>query len=47
MLQTPPGYGRYLGEGRALDLVAQYHSRAGDVDGYCAHIEKLPGAACL
>jgi hypothetical protein len=41
MLQTPPGYGRYLGEGRALDLVVQYHSRSGDVDGYCAHIEKL------
>jgi hypothetical protein len=24
-----------------LDLVAQYHSRTGDVDGYCAFIEKL------
>jgi hypothetical protein len=41
MPQTPPGYGRYAEEGRALDLVAQYHSRSGDVDGYCAHIEKL------
>jgi hypothetical protein len=41
MLQTPPGYGRYAGQGRSLDLVVQYHSRSGDVDGYCAHIEKL------
>ena len=39
--QTPAGYGRYLGQGRTLDLVAQYHSRSGDVDGYCAFIEKL------
>jgi hypothetical protein len=39
--QTPAGYDRYLGQGRALDLVAQYHSRSGDVDGYCAFIEKL------
>ena len=39
--QTPAGYDRYLGRGRALDLVAQYHSRSGDVDGYCAFIEKL------
>jgi hypothetical protein len=41
MPQTPAGYERYLGDGRALDLVVQYHSRSGDVDGYCAHIEKL------
>jgi hypothetical protein len=40
-LQTPAGYDRYLGQGRALDLVAQYHSRSGDIDGYCAFIEKL------
>lgn len=39
--QTPAGYDRYLGGGRALDLVAQYHSHSGDVDGYCAFIEKL------
>jgi hypothetical protein len=39
--QTPAGYERYLGRGRALDLVAQYHSRSGDIDGYCAFIEKL------
>jgi hypothetical protein len=39
--QTPAGYDRYLGRGRALDLVAQYHSRSGDVDGYCAFIETL------
>jgi len=43
MPQTPAGYERYLGDGRALDLVVQYHSRSGDVDGYCAHIEKLIG----
>jgi hypothetical protein len=40
-LQTPAGYDRYLGHGRLLDLVVQYHSRSGDVDGYCAFIEKL------
>ena len=40
-LQTPTGYHRYLGSGRTLDLVAQYHSRSGDIDGYCAFIEKL------
>ena len=39
--QTPAGYDRYLGSGRRLDLVAQYHSRSGDIDGYCAFIEKL------
>ena len=39
--QTPAGYDRYLGRGRALDLVVQYHSRSGDIDGYCAFIEKL------
>ncbi len=41
ILQTPAGYRRYLGSGRMLDLVAQYHSRSGDIDGYCAFIEKL------
>jgi hypothetical protein len=40
-LQAPAGYHRYLGHGRRLDLVAQYHSRSGDIDGYCAFIEKL------
>jgi hypothetical protein len=40
-LQTPAGYDRYLGRGRALDLVVQYHSRSGDVEGYCAFIERL------
>jgi len=40
-LQTPAGYDRYLGCGRTLDLVVQYHSRSGDVDGYCAFIERL------
>jgi hypothetical protein len=40
-LRTPAGYDRYLGDGRTLDLVVQYHSRAGDVEGYCAFIEKL------
>jgi len=39
--QTPAGYDRYLGHGRMLDLVAQYHTRSGDVDGYCTFIEKL------
>ncbi|MGH3206751.1 MAG: hypothetical protein ACRDNO_03215, partial [Trebonia sp.] len=40
-LQAPAGYGRYLGHGRTLGLVAQYHSRSADIDGYCAFIEKL------
>jgi hypothetical protein len=40
-LQTPAGYHRYLGRGRTLDLVVQYHSRSGDVAGYCAFIERL------
>lgn len=40
-LQTPAGYDRYLGSGRTLDLVAQYHSCSGDIDGYCAFIERL------
>jgi hypothetical protein len=39
--QTPAGYHRYLGHGRRLDLVAQYHSRSGDTGGYCAFIERL------
>jgi hypothetical protein len=39
--QTPAAYDRYLGHGRTLDLVAQYHSRSGDTDGYCAFIENL------
>ena len=41
ILQTPADYDRYLGSGRRLDLVAQYHSRSGDIDGYCAFIGKL------
>jgi hypothetical protein len=40
-IQAPAGYGRCLGPGRTLDLVAQYHSRSGDIDGYCGFIEKL------
>lgn len=39
--QSPAGYDRHLGRGRTLDLVVQYHSRSGDVDGYCAFIEAL------
>src|SRR5581483_12320643 len=39
--QAPAGYDRYLGQKRTLDLVAQYHSRSGDIDGYCAFIEGL------
>ena len=38
-LQTPEGFGRYVRRGRTLDLVAQYHSARGDVDGYCAFLE--------
>jgi len=39
--RSPADYERYLGRGRALDLVAQYHSRSGDIAGYCAFIERL------
>jgi hypothetical protein len=38
---TPAGYDRYAGRVRTLDLVAAYHSRSGDVAGYCAFIERL------
>jgi len=41
ILATPAGYDRYLGRGRSLDLVVPYHSRSGDVSGYCAFIEAL------
>jgi hypothetical protein len=33
--QTPSDPERYVAEGRQLDLVVQYQSCAGDVDGYC------------
>jgi hypothetical protein len=33
--QTPADPERYVAEGRRLDLVVQYQSSAGDVDGYC------------
>ena len=39
--QTPAECDRYLDRGRVLDLVAQYHSRSGDIDGYCAFVERL------
>lgn len=39
--RTPEDCERYLGDGRILDLVVTYHSRSGDVDGYCAFIEGL------
>jgi hypothetical protein len=39
--QAPAGYDGYLGSGRTLDLVGQYHSRSGDVAAYCAFIEQL------
>ena len=39
--RTPAGYDRYVGRGRTLDLVVPYHSRSGDVAGYCAFIERL------
>jgi hypothetical protein len=33
--QTPADPKRYVAEGRRLDLVVQYQSSVGDVDGYC------------
>ncbi|MFE3743073.1 hypothetical protein ACFXP3_24505 [Streptomyces sp. NPDC059096] len=38
---TPTGARRYAVRGRSLDLVAQYRSAAGDVDGYCAFLREL------
>ena len=38
---APPEASRYAVRGRLLDLVAQYQSRSGDVDGYCAHLRRL------
>lgn len=39
--ETPEGFDQYVRPGRTLDLVAQYHSVRGDVDGYCAFLEEL------
>ncbi|MCU7706124.1 hypothetical protein ACGILS_00170 [Streptomyces albidoflavus] len=38
---TPAGAERYATGARRLDLVAQYRSAAGDVDGYCAFLGEL------
>ncbi|MGW4897251.1 hypothetical protein ACWEQL_34085 [Kitasatospora sp. NPDC004240] len=39
--RTPADAARYAVHGRRLDLVAQYRSAAGDVDGYCAFLCEL------
>jgi hypothetical protein len=38
---TPENPELYLKNGRRLDLVAQYHSPSGDVDGYLTFVEEL------
>ncbi|WP_371496181.1 hypothetical protein OG871_10375 [Kitasatospora sp. NBC_00374] len=38
---TPADATRYAARGRRLDLVAQYRSAAGDVDGYCEFLRDL------
>ncbi|AZS87664.1 hypothetical protein ELQ87_28140 [Streptomyces griseoviridis] len=38
---TPADATRYAVRGRRLDLVAQYRSPSGDVDGYCAFLREL------
>lgn len=38
---APEAAARYAVRGRRLDLVAQYRSAAGDVDGYCAFLREL------
>ncbi|WP_335939530.1 hypothetical protein [Streptomyces sp. PTD5-9] len=38
---TPADAERYAVRGRRLDLVAQYRSTAGDVDGYCRFLREL------
>ncbi|MEV0848209.1 hypothetical protein AB0J21_20430 [Streptomyces sp. NPDC049954] len=39
--ETPADAARYARGGRRLDLVAQYRSASGDVDGYCAFLCEL------
>lgn len=39
--QTPADAVQYTGDGRSLDLVAQYQSRHGDIAGYCAFLHDL------
>ncbi|MEV4095310.1 hypothetical protein [Streptosporangium saharense] len=39
--QTPEQVERYATDGRMLDLVAQYRSRSGDVEGYVAFVRDL------
>lgn len=41
--QTPADPGRYVNAGRRLDLVAQFQSPSGDVDGYCRFVGNLLG----
>ncbi|HEY8526895.1 MAG TPA: hypothetical protein VIL48_18125, partial [Acidimicrobiales bacterium] len=38
---TPADALRLVGEGRRLDLVVQFQSRRGDVDGYAAHLRRI------
>lgn len=38
---TPENAARYAVRGRNLDLVAQYRSAAGDVDGYCVFLREV------
>ncbi|WP_435119209.1 hypothetical protein [Amycolatopsis thermoflava] len=38
---APADAARYTGDGRVLDLVAQYQSASGDVDGYRAFVRRL------
>ncbi|MFF7023148.1 hypothetical protein ACFY97_19355 [Streptomyces klenkii] len=38
---TPADAARYAVRGRRLDLVAQYQSASGDVEGYCAFLREL------
>ncbi|GGY95586.1 hypothetical protein [Streptomyces poonensis] len=40
-IATPAAAAGYAVRGRRLDLVAQYQSRAADVDGYCAFLREL------
>ncbi|MFG3705136.1 hypothetical protein ACGF7U_10455 [Micromonospora sp. NPDC047670] len=38
---TPPDAARYAGDGRRLELVAQYRSDSGDVAGYCDFVREV------
>lgn len=41
--EAPADAARYAVRGRSLDLVAQYRSASGDIEGYCRYLRELVG----